>query len=202
MKCALCQAAFLAVLASAVAWVDLGRRPPLKMEVVGVQGEVVTAGSDETKAPATSPRQDIAKVPPAVDSGNRPDSPAATPAPTVADYIEVTAEAAFKAYADGFTTFIDARSAEEYAEGHVPDALLMPPSAFYGGKIPAAINDLSHEDAILVYCGGGDCDASHEVVKRLRLLGFTNLYVLPTGVPGWAEAGYDTSTDPPPNSGG
>ena len=202
MKCALCQAAFLAVLASAVAWVDLGRRPPLKMEVVGVQGEVVTPRSDEPTDPAASQSQDSSQTAPGGTSGSPIDAGTAMPAPPVADYIEVTAEAAFQAYADGFTTFIDARSAEEYAEGHVPDALLMPPSAFYGGKIPDAINDLSHEDAILVYCGGGDCDASHEVVKRLRLLGFTNLYILPTGYPGWSEAGYDTSTDPPPNSGG
>lgn len=210
MKCALFEAGILVIAAAGIAWMDMGRREPIKMEVVGIKGQIVAVpqnGSDRSVTPATTtdptghPEGSAAGGIETVDEVD-PEVSAPVVSPTAAaDFVEVTVDAAAQAYSEGFTTFIDARPMDEYIAGHVPDAILMPPSAFYGGQIPAVIDELAHEDPILVYCGGGDCDASHEVVKRLRLLGFTNLYIMTAGYPGWKEAGHEIRVGAPESDG-
>lgn len=77
--------------------------------------------------------------------------------------------------------WIDARSPEEFAREHVPDALSLPANA-WEDHIEAVLVAWSPERPVVVYCGGSDCHASQAVARRLRdELGFTGVRVLAGG---------------------
>ncbi|MDP1662296.1 MAG: rhodanese-like domain-containing protein [Phycisphaerales bacterium] len=84
---------------------------------------------------------------------------------------------------------VDAREPAEFAQGRIGGALNLPPGEFYG-KIPdAVLQRLSRDLPIVVYCGGGNCDASKMVAMRLKDLGFSQTYVYDDGFTGWTQAG-------------
>ncbi|MBS0195226.1 MAG: rhodanese-like domain-containing protein [Planctomycetes bacterium] len=97
--------------------------------------------------------------------------------------------------------FADARNRKDYDAGHVEGAWHMPLEDFSGGS-PEAAQFLNKTDPIVVYCTGGDCHASHDVVIMLEAMGFTRCYVMVDGYPAWQQAGYETSTGPGPTGGG
>ncbi len=97
--------------------------------------------------------------------------------------------------------FADARSRKDYDAGHVEGAWHMPLEGFSGGS-PEASQFLNKTEPIVVYCSGGDCHASHDVVIMLEAMGFTRCYVMVDGYPAWQQAGYETSTGPGPTGGG
>lgn len=78
--------------------------------------------------------------------------------------------------------FIDARKANEYERGHIGNAInIFTPE--FEQNIPKVIG-LPREKPIVVYCGGGACELSHELAGHLVGLGFTRIFVY-TG--GWNE---------------
>lgn len=84
---------------------------------------------------------------------------------------------------------IDAREPAEFAEGRIPGAINIPPGEFFG-KVPDIVHQrLSRDLPIVVYCGGGNCDASKLVAMRLKDLGFSQTYVFEEGFTGWTKAG-------------
>lgn len=104
----------------------------------------------------------------------------------------------------GMADFIDARRGDEYAEGHIAGSFNIPPRAF-SGQTPAAIQSQDHlvpdGRAVIIYCNGGDCDASHLVAQRLDEMGFQHVFIMVEGYPVWAERGYPTETGPDPFGG-
>jgi rhodanese-related sulfurtransferase len=84
---------------------------------------------------------------------------------------------------------IDAREADDFNAGHIPGAISVPPSEFLG-KVPDVVNQrLSRDLPMVVYCSGGNCDASKLVAMRLIDLGFIQTYVYEDGFTGWTRAG-------------
>ncbi len=77
---------------------------------------------------------------------------------------------------------MDARSAEHHAEGNIPNSINIDVQDFQS-NIPKVIG-LPRDQAIVVYCGGGNCDLSHELANNLSALGFKKVFVY-TG--GWDE---------------
>ncbi len=104
--------------------------------------------------------------------------------------------------AAGSAYFIDAREEHDYQEGHIRGAVHLPSSAIYEKIDDVYGAGVSPEGKVIVYCGGGDCEASHNVVDELRRsFGFTNVLVYKNG---WAEvessgrfAGYISVGDEP-----
>lgn len=87
--------------------------------------------------------------------------------------------------AAGTAHFIDAREEHDYQEGHIRGAVHLPSSAIYERIDDVYGAGVSPEDKVIVYCGGGDCEASHNVVDELRRsFGFTHVLVYNNG---WAE---------------
>ena len=125
-----------------------------------------------------------------------------TPAPTGVSFI--TLERAFdlfeRAKVNGDSAFVDARPREEFDAGHVPLAFHIPLDAFFGGKVPGDLDMIPRSSAVVVYCGGGDCDASIRVSERLRDLGYAEIYIFEAGFPEWARAGRPI--EPPPSAKG
>lgn len=83
--------------------------------------------------------------------------------------------------------FIDAREPQFFAQGHVERAMNMTADQVIGN---AAELIRYRPGPIVVYCSGGDCDASHHVATRLQALQFTQIHIMIDGYPGWKEKGF------------
>ena len=123
-------------------------------------------------APPQSPTQ------PNVNSDVLPGQPATPPGMITID--QVLAD-----LAAGSAHFIDAREEHDYQEGHIRGAVLLPSSAIYERIDDVYGAGVSPEGKVIVYCGGGDCDASHNVADELRRsFGFTHVLIYENG---WTE---------------
>ncbi|MEA4857802.1 MAG: rhodanese-like domain-containing protein [Solidesulfovibrio sp.] len=86
--------------------------------------------------------------------------------------------------------FVDARTPEEFAMGHVPGAKSLPQEAMYDDLDAAAkALKLSSDDRLMVYCGNVLCDKSKELAEALRTAGFAYVTVVTDGFDGWLAAG-------------
>ena len=93
--------------------------------------------------------------------------------------------------------FIDARYLHEYEEGHVEGAFWMPTEQFGTPGGLEVLSLLDSESPIIVYCGGGACDASKNVVRRLQEAGKRGARIMHDGYPAWKDAGHPTATGRP-----
>ncbi len=66
---------------------------------------------------------------------------------------------------------VDVRRQEEYDEGHIPGAILIPNESI-GTEKPAELPDLNQ--VILVYCRSGN--RSKQAAEKLFNMGYTNVY--------------------------
>jgi hypothetical protein len=104
---------------------------------------------------------------------------------SAADPVEVTIDKAAEVLASGEqVTVLDLRTPEEYADGHLKDAVNV---NFNGGNFEAQIAKLDPAKPYLVHCAaGGRSGKSMELFKNLK---FTKIYHLVDGYNGWADAG-------------
>jgi rhodanese-related sulfurtransferase len=75
-------------------------------------------------------------------------------------------------FESGEAVFVDARSTDMFAAGHIPGSISIPYKAFEHG-VPAEVELLPRDQPIVVYCDGADCHASPVVTDKLLELGFT-----------------------------
>lgn len=99
-------------------------------------------------------------------------------------------EQALALYNEGLAQFVDARAPAEFVAGRIPGAVRMSPEDFASGQVPEAVvsGALSREGNVVVYCGGGACDASKLVARRLTELGYQNVAVFLGGWGEWSSA--------------
>lgn len=94
---------------------------------------------------------------------------------------------AYKLFKDGIQ-FIDARSQEEFKEGHIKGALNIP---FYGSEnYLKVINGLDKNNLVVTYCSGADCDISTLSGDELFKMGFKKVYVFVGGFEEWEKNNY------------
>lgn len=98
--------------------------------------------------------------------------------------------------AAGTAFALDARPLDQYTAGHIPGAYHLPFEAFTAGR-PAILDILPDNLTLVIYCSGGDCDASHKVQTMLRSYGYANLIVFEPGWPAWQQAGLPSQQGPP-----
>lgn len=84
---------------------------------------------------------------------------------------------------------IDARSADNYAKGHVRGARNVPATKVEK-YIPGIENELQKDQLIIIYCGGPACPMGDTVYDRLASAGFTNMRVFR---PGWEKLSSETN---------
>ena len=162
---------------------------PFTLELKPAVPTVPTPGATTPAGPITPPTPaDPAK--PVTPVTLAPTAPTPiTPAPistAPVDGIYITTEQAKAIFDAQSAEWIDARNPDEFAAGAIPGAFNVPPVAFAGGQIPDVINILSPAKQVVVYCGGGECDASNLVALRLQGSGFTNVVVYKDGYAGWS----------------
>lgn len=132
---------------------------------------------------------------PQVQTSGQPQS-ATTPAPKSRKLgLEITLEDALELQKLG-AQFIDARHRPEYEEGHIQGAYLLPADMFDSGK-PECLNFINPNDFLVIYCSGGDCDASHNTAKMLQQVGYMKTHILKAGYPAWKAAGQPIATGKP-----
>ena len=88
---------------------------------------------------------------------------------------------------------LDVREPQEFMQGHLPDAVLMPRGVleFRVGDHPALKNK---EHEILVYCQAGGRGGL--ATQTLQQMGYTRVINIIGGFSAWAEAGLEQAKDP------
>ncbi len=104
---------------------------------------------------------------------------------------EIGTAAAMGLAASGAALFVDARYPEDFAAGHVPGAVNVPPGMFEEA-MAALLGPPPGERPLVVYCSSVDCPLSHELALALDFMGYETLRVYPEGWLGWTEAGGET----------
>lgn len=130
---------------------------------------------DSTKVISTPPK-DTAKTTPTNSEDNGPVKPKSV------SYAQVK-----KLLADPSVMVIDARNEHEFAEGRLPRARNIFAMEFEQ-YIPELIG-MNKDIKIIVYCGGGQCELSHEVSNNLIGLGFKKVYIYLGGWEDWKKNG-------------
>ncbi len=160
---------------------DVKKIEPTIVKHQGPEATQPQAPETPVKAPPDKPAQpsDLDKP----NGSTQPPEPANT---GVALGFEIKSEQA-KLLFDMGVPFIDARESQFFAQGHVERAMNMTADQV----IPNAAELVRYRPGpIVVYCSGGDCDASHHVATRLQTLGFTKIHIMIDGYPGWKEKSF------------
>jgi ArsR family transcriptional regulator len=84
---------------------------------------------------------------------------------------------------DGLVTVLDVRPPEEFAAGHLPDAINIPLK-----ELERRLSELPRDQEIVAYCRGPYCILAYEAVAALRRHGFSARR-LQDGLPEWKLAG-------------
>lgn len=92
---------------------------------------------------------------------------AAQPAPAAPAAGQLTADDVLMHLKNGSARFVDAREQHEWVEGHFRGAIHIPASAIYA-SIDRIVREVPPNEKLIVYCGGGDCEASHHVADALK----------------------------------
>ncbi len=89
----------------------------------------------------------------------------------------------------GDVLFVDARSQDNYEDGHIPGAISLPVGQF-DERIESFLNRYSSDQPVVTYCSGRTCEDSHDLAQFLSDAGFTNVRIFIDGFPGWKAEGY------------
>jgi len=104
-------------------------------------------------------------------------------------YIEMNADALKDMVEAGMAVLLDARTRENYNQGHIPQAINLPIGEFK--QMYDKISPLLTEDkAIIIYCIGINCIDSALLAKELHQKGFREIFVYKAGMEEWQELGY------------
>ncbi len=85
--------------------------------------------------------------------------------------------------------FVDARSRDDYDEGHIKGAVSLPVGQF-DETVEAFLEQYPPESAIVTYCSGRTCEDSHKLAQLLLAFGYTEINVFIDGFPGWEAQGH------------
>ena len=100
------------------------------------------------------------------------------------DYGDVSIDTAIELMEDNpDIVILDVRTASEYSEGHIEDAINIPVN-----ELETRLDELSKEDDILVYCRTRNRSSS--AIQIMEDAGFTQLYHMHEGISVWTEQGY------------
>jgi rhodanese-related sulfurtransferase len=100
---------------------------------------------------------------------------------------------AYQIFQDKSALFVDARSAQEYAEIHIPGAIDVSLENLKE-KGAGALPGVSPDQKMVVYCSMLSCHAALKVAEKLVSLGFKQVSVFMGGFRAWDEAGFPADT--------
>lgn len=89
----------------------------------------------------------------------------------------------------GNALFVDARTREDYDNGHIPEAVSLPIGQF-DELIDPFLDQYDIEQPIVTYCSGRTCEDSHNLAQLLIDFGYIDVKVFIDGYPGWEAEGF------------
>lgn len=98
-------------------------------------------------------------------------------------FVRIQVEEARKLIDSDAVQVVDVREPEEYARGHIPQAVLVPLGALLDRP-----RDYLRRDSLLFVCAVGERSAL--ACEMAAALGFTKVYNLEGGTEGWSSRGY------------
>ena len=94
-----------------------------------------------------------------------------------------------KIFDTGHVLFVDARTRDNYDDGHIPGAVSLPVRQF-DELIDTFMDEHAIEQPIVIYCSGRTCEDSHNLAQLLMDFGYVDVKVFIDGFPGWQAEGY------------
>lgn len=135
----------------------------------------------------------IAKAKLAAEQASSTPKPAdPAPSPVAPAAREINSETARAVFDEKKALFIDARTADEFSKGHIPEAINVYANDFQK-HIPKLLQLQAERGAdapVVAYCGGGLCELSHELAEQLVHLGFRRVFVYTGGTQEWTKLGH------------
>ncbi len=121
---------------------------------------------------------------PAKTSGSNSEASAAAKLPLSVNYEQVV-----KLLATPGVTFIDARKVEEHEKAALKNSLNVdmvqfPEDPGYRDQSMRLLYSLPKDRPVVAYCGGGNCELSHELCDVLIQMGFSKVFIY---LGGWTE---------------
>jgi rhodanese-related sulfurtransferase len=110
--------------------------------------------------------------------------------------MDISMDQAEKLFFTDAAVFIDARSEEDYARGHIQNARCLPWQEV-DLRFMSVTEELDLEMPIITYCDGEKCELSHNLALFLRDAGFLNTRVLVNGWTLWQQAGLPVESGAP-----
>lgn len=161
----------------------------LSVDVIEAPAEPTDASVDPSATPPTEPPADTPDVAPA-DTGTAAEpvaEPAAEPAGPRVTKIGLI-EAA-ELYNEG-APFLDARTEREFSAGRIYGAFWMPAQRVFTEEGQADLDFVDPAMPVVIYCTGGECDASHNTIARINALGlgWTDIRIMTAGYDDWVAA--------------
>jgi rhodanese-related sulfurtransferase len=101
------------------------------------------------------------------------------------------------AFEEQTTLFLDARSPDEYEQGHIPGALSLPPRDFED-RFLDIMDAVETAPSIVVYCQGTECSDAIESAERLLEVRTDQIFVFEAGLRAWLSAGGPVAEGPEP----
>jgi rhodanese-related sulfurtransferase len=109
---------------------------------------------------------------------------------------ELVAVAQAKILLDRGALFLDARPRDFWRMNRIPRALPLPQDDFEQA-FAALAPTVRRAKAVVVYCSGFGCEASHVVARKLRERGIA-AGILDEGLPAWEDAGLPVDREAKP----
>jgi 3-mercaptopyruvate sulfurtransferase SseA len=81
---------------------------------------------------------------------------------------------------------IDARSPQEFKEGHIPWAINIPYHEF-SEKLPEFMQQISFSQETIIYCGGIECSDAQDTASLLKAKGYKDVKVYKGGWKEWTQ---------------
>lgn len=104
--------------------------------------------------------------------------------------VEIDLESARQLFETGEAVFVDARTGEDFEEGHIPGAISLPLNEV-DRRLDGFFECVAVYEPIVTYCNGYECDDSHHLAEELKAAGYEDVKVFGGGVPEWESAGYE-----------
>jgi rhodanese-related sulfurtransferase len=100
--------------------------------------------------------------------------------------LEVSLEQAVELFRQNGAIFMDARSLEEYNEGHIKGAISLPYMEA-DSKFVEVMSEIPEDRIIITYCDGETCELSLDLADFLRNTGYKKVWALLNGWTLWQQ---------------
>jgi len=103
-------------------------------------------------------------------------------------YYRISVDEANELFGDADVAIVDVRRPEEYAAGHVKDAIFIPVD-----DVLARVDELPRDKKLLFICAAGVRSGLACEMAAAMGIDTESLYNIEDGTPAWVEKGYPTS---------